>query len=602
MSERPRRGWPLGRTGRRRIKIAFLRMTSLSFVAEDNYLLFVAIVVGVVAGLGSAGFTYSLSAVHRLFFGTIAGLLAPIGPAAVLFLPALGGLIVGLLVQRMAPDAAGHGVPEVMTAVATRGGEIRGRVAISKIVTSALCIGSGGSAGPEGPMVQIGAASASAIGKRLGIAPRHMRTIVACGAAGGLAAVFNAPVGGAMFALEVITGELTPAFGAVILAAVSATVVSRSLFGNYPSFIVPKYDLVSNSELGFYVLFGLIAGLVGVGFIRVLYNLEDRFEEWKFPSVLKPVIGGLMVGIIARFRPEVLGEGAGAIEAATWGRLAPMALFALVPLKILSTSLTLSSGGSGGVFSPAMYVGAMLGGAFGWVVHALFPATTAGSGAYALVGIGAMLGGTALAPLTAIILLFEMTDDYRVILPVLVSTVIAIVVVRAMVGESIYTLKLRQRNIPYYAGVELQRAHRVTVAQAMRTDIPPVPTTASVLTALTTAASRRAPALPVINTDGKLVGVVTLERLATAAASDQRPASIAEIMHDVKDRHVLTTERLETLLARLGESDLNALAVVESEADLRPVGMVSRHDIMRIYERVLRPLDVRAPDSEAEAT
>ena len=169
-------------------------------------------------------------------------------------------------------------------------------------------------------MVQIGAASASAIGKRLGIAPRHMRTIVACGAAGGLAAVFNAPVGGAMFALEVITGELTPAFGAVILAAVSATVVSRSLFGNYPSFVVPKYDLVSNSELGFYVLFGLIAGLVGVA-------LHPRAVQPRGPlrgsgssrRSLKPVIGGLMVGIIARFRPEVLGEGAGAIEAATWG-------------------------------------------------------------------------------------------------------------------------------------------------------------------------------------------------------------------------------------------------------------------------------------------
>jgi CIC family chloride channel protein len=584
-AERERRlgGWAL-----RRLKIAFLRLTSLSFVAEDNYLLIVAIVVGVIAGLGSASFMYSLSAVHRLFFGPIASLFGAIGPAAIIFLPALGGLLVGPLVQRLAPEAGGHGVPEVMTAVATRGGTIHGRVAVVKILASALCIGSGGSAGQEGPMVQIGAATGSAVGRRLGIAPHHMRTVVACGAAGGLAAVFNAPVGGAMFALEVITGELTPAFGAVILASVSATAVSRSLFGNYPSFVVPKYELVSNRELAFYVLFGLLAGLVSVAFIRTLYSLEDRFTEWKFPPALKPVIGGLMVGIIARFLPEVLGTGAEAIEDATWGRLLPLVLVALVPLKIFATSLTLASGGSGGVFGPSMYIGAMLGGAFGSIVHWAFPGSTAGSGAYALVGIGTMVGGTALAPLTAIILLFEMTDDYRVILPVMVATVIAIVVVRTMVGESIYTLKLRQQNIPYYAGVELQRAHQLTVAEAMRRDIPSVATTSGILAALTTAAGKRAPALPVVDEAGKLVGLVTLERLAAAAAADPRPASVAEIMQDAKKRSVITTERLETLLARLGESDLGALAVVAAEGDLKPVGVVSRQDVMSIYERVLR--------------
>lgn len=588
MSERPRNLARGARVAWRRIKIAFLRLTSLSFVAGENYLLLVAIVVGVIAGLGSAAFIYSLAAVHRFFFGPVAAIFGFMGPAAIIFLPALGGLVVGPLIQRFAPEAGGHGVPEVMTAVATRGGQIKGRVAIIKILASALCIGSGGSAGQEGPMVQIGAASASAVGQRLGIAPRHMRTIVACGAAGGLSAVFNAPVGGAMFALEVITGELTPAFGAVILASVSATAVSRSLFGNYPSFVVPKYELVSNSELAFYVLFGLLAGLVSVAFIRTLYALESRFGAWTFPPMLKPVVGGLMVGVIARILPEVLGTGAGAIEDATWGLMLPLMLFALVPLKILATSLTLASGGSGGVFGPSMYIGAMLGGAFGWTVHWLFPATTAGAGAYALVGIGAMVGGTALAPLTAIILLFEMTDDYRIILPLMVATVIAIVVVRALVGESIYTLKLRQQNIAYYAGVELQRAHALTVAAAMRTDVPAVPAGSSVLAAITTAAGTRAPALPVVDESGGLVGVVTLDRLAAAAAAEERPASVAELLLDAAQTTAVATERLETLLARLGESDVPALAVVAAEGDRHPIGIVTRHDVMKIYERVLR--------------
>ena len=572
----------------RRVKVAFLRFTNLSLVAGDNYLLLVAVVVGLMAGLGSAGFIYSLAAVNRFFFGPVAAVFGALGPSAVIFLPALGGLIVGPLVQRFAPEAGGHGVPEVMTAVATRGGQIKGRVAVVKIIASALSIGSGGSAGQEGPMVQIGAATASAVGKRLGIAPSHMRTIVACGAAGGLAAVFNAPIGGAMFALEVITGELTPAFGAVILASVSATAVSRSLFGDYPSFLVPQYDLISNSELFLYALFGLVAGLASVAFIRTLYALEDRFGEWKFPPMLTPVVGGLMVGIIARFLPEVMGTGAHAIQDATWGRMLPLVLLALVPLKILATSLTLASGGSGGVFGPSMYIGAMLGGAFGWIVHWLFPATTAGRGAYALVGIGAMVGGTALAPLTAIVLLFEMTDDYRIILPVMVATVVAIVVVRTMVGESIYTLKLRQQNIAYYAGIELQRVHALTVAAAMRTDVPSVPSSSSVLSAITAAAGKRSPVLPVVDAAGVLVGVVSLERLAAAAAADERPASIAGLMDDARQTSLVATDRLETVLARLGETDLNALVVVASEDDPRPIGVVTRGDVVKIYQPALR--------------
>jgi len=587
MSRRPH---PLRRIGREtllRVKVAFLRFSSLSFVAGDNYVLLVAIVVGLVAGLGSASFIYSLAAVNAFFFGPVARVLGVFGPSAVIFLPALGGLIVGPLIQRFAPEARGHGVPEVMAAVATRGGQIKGRVAVVKIVASALSIGSGGSAGQEGPMVQIGAATASAVGTRLGIAPGHMRTIVACGAAGGLAAVFNAPIGGAMFALEVITGELTPAFGAVILASVSATAVSRGLFGDYPSFRVPRYELVSNHELFFYVLFGLIAGLVSVAFIRTLYSLEDRFGGWTFPPVLKPAVGGLIVGITARFLPEVMGTGGESVQAATWGLMVPLVLVALVPLKILATSCTLASGGSGGVFGPSMYIGAMLGGAFGWIVHWLFPEWTAGSGAYALVGIGAMVGGTALAPLTAIILLFEMTDDYRIILPVMVATVVAIVVVRKMVGESIYTLKLRQQGIPYYAGVELQRVHALTVAAAMRADIPTVRASSGVLSAITAAAGKRAPVLPVVDEAGVLVGVVSLERLAAAAAADEPPASLSGLMHDARQTSIVASDRLETVLARLGETDVNALVVVASEEDRRPIGVVTRSDVMKIYQRVL---------------
>lgn len=567
------------------------RLFGPALLSEENTILIAAIFVGLLSGVGSAAFIYSLEAVHHLFFVTFASWLGWLGPSAVIILPALGGLLVGPFIARFAPEARGHGVPEVMSAVATRGGRIAGRVAVVKIIASAISIGSGGSAGQEGPMVQIGAATASAAGKRFGVPPHHMRTFVACGAAGGLAAVFNAPIGGAIFALEVITGELTPAFGAVILASVSATVVSRSLFGNFPSFVVPRYDLVSNSELIFYLILGVLAGLVSVAFIRMLYAFEHRFDGWEFPQRLKPVVGGLMLGIIGRFFPQLFGTGSDTIQAATWGTMAPLLLLALIPLKMIATSVTLASGGSGGVFGPSMYVGAMLGGAFGWAVHALFPTMTAGSGAYALVGIGGVVGGTALAPLTAIILLFEMTDDYRIILPMMLVTALSVMVTRAFVGESIYTLKLRQQNIGYYQGVEIERTHGLTVSMAMRKELPALDGSADVVSALARAVKARATALAVTTAEGELLGAVTVEQLSAASVDEKRPSDVRALVLPVAAVQVSPEERLDAALDRLATADHDVLLVVERISPTATpllLGVVTRRDVLRIYERVLR--------------
>jgi CIC family chloride channel protein len=555
---------------------------------EENTILLAAIAVGVLAGLGSAAFMHSLALVHRTFFVTLPALVPWLGPSVLMLLPALGGLLVGPFIARFAPEARGHGVPEVMAAVATRGGRIAGRVAVVKIIASAITIGSGGSAGQEGPMVQIGAATASAAAQRVGIAARHMRTFIACGAAGGLAAVFNAPIGGAIFALEVITGELTPAFGAVILSSVGATVVSRSLFGDFPSFVVPRYDVVSNAELFAYLLLGLLAGLASVAFIRMLYAFEDRFDQWTFPGRYKAAVGGLMLGVIGRFFPEIFGTGAEVIQAATWGTLGPLLLLSLVPLKMVATSLTLASGGSGGVFGPSMYVGAMLGGAFGTAVHAVFPASTAGSGAYALVGIGGVVGGTALAPLTAIILLFEMTDDYRIILPVMIVTALSVVVTRTLVGESIYTLKLRRQDIGYYAGAELARTHGATVASAMRHDLPILPVSSSVLAGLAAAVQARALALPVADEHGQVVGAVTAERLAGAAVGEDRPETIAPLLLPVGALRVAPATRLDAALTRLSSAEHDVLLVAGPGDPVVLQGVLTRRDVLQAYERVIR--------------
>lgn len=573
-----------------RAQLLFLRLTGLSVLTTENYVLLVAIAAGLLAGLGAALFVYALDGVDHGLASAVESRLRALGlgPSAVIFIPALGGLVVGPLIARFAPEARGHGVPEVMTAVATRGGIMKARVAVVKILASAITIGTGGSAGQEGPMVQIGAASASALAQRLKVPATHMRTIVACGAAGGLAAVFNAPIGGAMFALEVITGELTPAFGAVILSSVSATAVSRGLFGNRPAFLVPQYNLVSTRELALYAVLGVLAGLVSAAFIRLLYGLEDRVGRWHFPARYKPVIGGLIIGLMGRFLPEIFGTGYGAVEDAIWGRMLPMTLALLVVMKMAATSITLAFGGSGGVFGPSMFIGAMLGGAFGAAAHALFPNVVAGSGAYALVGMGAVVGGTSLAPLTAIVLLFEMTDDYRVILPAMGATVLSVVVVRLLVGESIYTLRLRTENIPYYPNVELARAHALSVREAMRTDIPSVPPDATASAALALAARSRAAALPVSGDDQQVLGVVSLQALSEAVASERPLATVSELMSDAADARALETDRLDGVLARFSQTDLDTLVVVPDAGSRRISGIVSRQDVLRFYERVLR--------------
>jgi len=573
-----------------RAQLLFLRLTGLSVLTTENYVLLVAIAAGLLAGLGAALFVYALDGVDHGAAAVVESRLRALGlgRSAVIFIPALGGLLVGPMIARFAPEARGHGVPEVMTAVATRGGIIKARVAVVKILASAVTIGTGGSAGQEGPMVQIGAASASALAQRLKVPASHMRTLVACGAAGGLAAVFNAPIGGAMFALEVITGELTPAFGAVILSSVSATAVSRGLFGNRPAFLVPQYNLVSTRELALYAVLGVLAGLASAAFIKLLYGLEHRVGRWHFPARYKPVVGGLLIGLMGRFLPEIFGTGYGAVEDAIWGRMLPTTLALLVVMKMAATSITLAFGGSGGVFGPSMFIGAMLGGAFGWAAHALFPEFAAGSGAYALVGMGAVVGGTSLAPLTAIVLLFEMTDDYRVILPAMGATVLSVMVVRLLIGESIYTLRLRTENIPYYPNVELARAHALSVREAMRTDVPSVPPSATASAALALAARSRAAALPVVGDDQQVIGVVSLHALSEAVSSERPLATVSDLMADASDARALETDRLDGVLARFSQTDLDTLVVVPDADSRRISGIVSRQDVLRFYERVLR--------------
>ncbi len=418
-----------------------------SFLPEQNYLIILAVVVGVATGLGSVGFMLAIELLADFARGPVAALLEWFGPARLVLLPAIGGLLVGMLVQRFAPEAKGQGVPDVMTALATRGGHVRKRIVAVKMVAASLTIGFGGAAGRVGPLVQMGSAIGSMVAGWTRPARPNVRRLVTCGAAGGVAAILNAPIAAAIFAMEVLIGRVRGDLLLVLLASLGSCLTARYFLGNFPAFRVPEYELASAAELPLYCLMGALLGTAALGYVRLLYWSEDAFGRWRFPDSLKPAAGGLLVGLLLRFYPQIYGAGFPAIEPALEGDLPWELLLGLFAALLLANCATLGSGGSGGVFAPCLYMGAMLGGAFGSLANGLLPGWTAGSGAYAMVGMAAFFAAAAKAPTTAVLLLFEMTDDYRIVLPLLAATAGSVYVSHRVLPFSVYTLKLQRRGI-----------------------------------------------------------------------------------------------------------------------------------------------------------
>lgn len=563
-----------------------LRLAYHPRIPEGAYLTVVSILVGLATGVGSVIFIKLLQYTTHFFFETGRGALTLLGEYYVILLPAIGGLIVGPLIYRFAQEAKGHGVPEVMTAMAVKGGRIRKRVAFAKIVTSALTIGSGGSAGREGPMIQIGAGIGSTVGQYLKMSDERIKTLVACGAAGGIAATFNAPIAGAMFALEIFMGQVSLDFSLVILSSVSSAIVSRAMLGDFPSFTVPAYGLLSAKEMPLYLLLGVLAGLAAVAFVRVLYWFEDRFDSWRFPAYLMPAVGGLLVGVMGFFLPQIFGTGFPAIEEALNGRTSLALLAILIFAKMLATPLTLASGGSGGVFAPALFVGAMLGGAYGHIVHGLFPSFTAGAGAYALVGMGAVFGGAAQAPITAIIIIFEMTGDYRIILPIMTSTVISVLIYNVLNKETIYTLKLVKRGIRFRAGRDVDVMASIPVREALTDRLLWLPEEVTVEGFLQRSAEEQHEWFPVLNQAGELTGVVTAQDVQKALDNGDLQAKVGELA--TKDLITVTPDNsLHDVLVRFHVRDLGHLPVVDPDNPKKLVGIISRSHVIRAYNQAL---------------
>ncbi|MBN1179352.1 MAG: chloride channel protein [Anaerolineae bacterium] len=564
-------------------------------IPESAVIISTALVVGIGSGLGAVLFHLLIDGTRALTYEGLEGVLRGIAPFHLMLIPALGGLIVGVLIYGFAREAQGHGVPEIMESVALQGGRIRPRVAVVKTLASAVCIGTGGSVGPEGPIAQIGAAIGSAVGQVFDFSDERVRNLVACGAAGGIAAIFNAPIAGALFAIEVILGRLnTVYFGAVVISAVTADVIARALQGNAPVYRVPAYALASPWELGFYALLGAVVALASVAFSRLLYVSEDVWGKIPLPAYVKPALGGILLGVVGilTFKidgfPRIFGIGDESITQALFGELTLQFALALLFLKVLATTITLGSGGSGGVFAPLLFMGAMLGASFGHVVHGWFPVLTAPAGAYALVGMAAFLSGAAHAPLTSILIVFEITNDYHIILPLMLATVMATFVSRMLSRESIYTLKLSRRGIHLQQGQDIDVMQGVSVGQVMTTDFKTVDTEMPLEELSEMFASTHSHGFPVVDRNGDLAGIISIQDLERAIAAGRLAGrTVADV---ATTQNVLITypdESMWQALRKLGTRDVGRLPVVERKNPKQLVGVIRRSDIVRAYNSAI---------------
>ncbi len=555
---------------------------------ETQVLVASGLAVGIGAGLGAVVFRYLIQGFTTLFFDILRPALGTfLGPAAVILIPALGGLIFGPLIYLFAREAKGHGVPEVMLAVAQRGGRIRPQVAVVKSLASALCIGSGGSVGREGPIVQIGSTIGSSLGQFFKMSDDRIRTLVACGAAGGIAATFNAPIAGVFFALEVILGEFsTRAFGIVVISSVTAAWIGRTILGDVPAFPVPSYELVNVVEFGLYALLAILAALAGIGFSRTLYWFEDRFDSIPIPEYLKPIPGGLILGAIGLLLPQVFGVGYPAMQQALGGQYGLVLLLVLVLVKVIAVSITIGSGGSGGVFAPSLFIGAMLGTAFGTAANVLMPGMTAPAGAYGLVGMAAVFSGAARAPITAVIILFELTGDYRIILPLMIAVGISTLISEALSRDTIYTLKLRRRGIDLRAGRDVDLMRTIKVSQAMTTEVLSAPQGQTVAEAAELLEQTGQRALIVVDDAGVMNGMVTIPDIQRALLENKPGATL----DDIASRPVRTAfpdEPLSQAVQRMGVRDLGQVPVVARMDGSAVLGMLRRVDIVRAYSRAM---------------
>ena len=512
--------------------------------------------------------------------------LYPVGGAAWrrLLVPVTGSLGMGYLLFRYFPDARGSGVPQTKAALFAREGRITLGTVVGKFFCTSATLASGIPLGREGPAVQVGAGLASVLGRKLGLRPEKVKALLPVGAAAAVAAAFNTPLAAVLFALEEVVGDLhAPVLGSVVLASATSWAMLRLLLGNDPLFKVPQYQLVSPLEFVVYAVLGVAGGLVSAVFTKLLLDMRERFLRFPRKTVwFQPLAGGLMVGIMGWFVPQVLGVGYKHVGEALNGGMAVRLMALLLILKLLAVTTSYASGNAGGIFGPSLFIGAMLGGIVGNMAHSLLPTYVATPGVYALVGMGTAFAGIVRAPMTSVVMIFEITRDYAVIVPLMISNLVSFSISSRLQRQPIYEVLARQDGIhlPSAETRQQQKQHRVT--HAMRTATEILAAEMTVGEALETTQSSEFRSWPVTDERG-VVGIVSRSSLQHALAEGGATRGVTELVDSRDFPHVHVDQSLHLALERLGTAQLDVLPVVSRANVHKLEGIITLHDILDSY-------------------
>ncbi len=565
------------------------------------YLGLLALLLGALAGYGALFLRLGIEEVSLLWTGerTWSDALGTIPWHLYIVAPVVGGLLVGLINTKVLHPDQARVIPGVIEALSERGGRINARKAVGEVSSSIVAIGSGASMGREAPSVALGAALASLLGQRLGLTEKQLRTLLGCGVAAGIAASFNAPIAGVLFALEVILADYAVAtFTPIVLASVIATVITRAELGNYPVFAIPEFELVSGWEIPAYLGLGVICGLIAAFIVKSLPVVRDIFEKRVKNPVFRPAIAGFLLGCIALFLPEIMSIGYGTVDSIlleqilvdSLGWTLPLTLFlAVLIVAKVGTSIMCSAGGfGGGMIGPSLFIGAATGALFGYIAHNIFPGYSETFGAYALVGAGALLAATVQAPMSTILMIFELSGNYQVMVPLMTACVVATLVKRAFGPESVVTESLEARGIETGWGLEKSWMRSVPVTRIPWRSIPSVPEDAKLVELKKVYISSGKGCVQVVDEEGLMIGIVTFEDLKEwllDPALDQ--VVVAAEVANRNVRCVLESDSLLDAIRVFDHEEFEQLPVVATDNPRKVLGILSRNAVFSKYHKLI---------------
>jgi len=576
----------------RRVSTSFL---SRFHISENTFMSFLAVAIGILAGLGNFAFRKAIDFFHWLIFEQGMELFAvsfdrwDLNRFAVILFPAAGGLLMipfWIFFSRHLKFS----FPDFLVRVNLRGARVPLSTIFTRGLASAITLGTGGSAGQEGPIAQIGGAIGSQFGQIFRMSSDRLKVLVACGVAGGVAATFNAPLAGVFFAQEIVllsSFEIS-SFTAIVISSGISTLVSRSLLGEVAEFAVPSYTFSSPVELLFYVALGVIVGVGAVCFIRVFFKIKGVVSGIPCHPLLRPVAGGMVVGCIGVAFPQIFGNGYEFIGDVLQGHGIWWFLALLVLVKAVATAITLGSGLPGGLFAPTMFLGAMTGGTFGKLMQMLFPALEISPGAFALVGMGAFLSSATHAPMTAIFLLFEMTGSYEVIIPIMLTCVIGTAICRHFMRDSLDTVELSRQGIDLEAGKEVNIMKALKVGDVMAQNPESVPEHMTLRQFTEFIADTRHTNFPLVNQRGELAGIISVQDfMGVVFEKDLMDLVVIKELATLDVTTVHADDNLDTAMRRIGYRNIEQLPVVSVTDEKKLVGIISRRDMVSAYNKAL---------------